>query len=493
MCTIDSLGPRQYLPDTTTGPSGRTFQQTAPPATASNFRADASAITTTVLVVYGDDTIRRACCDLLAQHHIATRMAATTEEALDVLDGSPIEAVLIGLRIPRIGGIEFLKLVRQKFPFIPAFVLTRYGTIQSAIEATRLGAVDYITDLSGPEDVPVKMEPALRFLHTLQEPGVLHEGANGHSGFGCLMGLSPRMKQVYGLIEKVGHHSFPVLIQGESGTGKELVARAVHFCGSRSDHPFVPVDCSALPATLIESELFGHTRGAFTGARESRQGLIENAAGGTLFLDEIGDLPLELQPKLLRVLQEREVKRLGSNNRTPILARVIAATNCDLETAVREGKFRQDLYFRVNIVQIRLPALRERRSDIPLLVNHFLDKLADSGTTIRAISDDAMSRLLEYDWPGNVRELENVIERAVTLSSGTVIQAADLPFAVQVGIDECRARPDPPLSLNEVEKKQIMRALRETHGSKSAAARALGIGKTTLYRKLKEYDFSSGM
>jgi two-component system response regulator HydG len=293
------------------------------------------------------------------------------------------------------------------------------------------------------------------------------------------------------LIEKVSQHNYPVLILGESGTGKELVAGSIHFCGPRRSRPFVPVDCTALVPTLIEAELFGYVKGAFTGASHNKQGLLEAAGNGTLFLDEIGDLPFDLQAKLLRALQEKEVKPVGSTDRVPISTRVIAATNRDLEASVRQGTFRQDLYFRLNVVQIKIPPLRERKSDIPLLVSAFLEKFSDHGGPTRTISEDAMARLIAFDWPGNVRELENAIERAVALGSGPILHVGDLPTNLQYGTGERMPQSDELLPLDELERRAILRALREAAGDKLAAARLLGIGKTTLYRKLKQYDAQS--
>jgi transcriptional regulator with PAS, ATPase and Fis domain len=303
-----------------------------------------------------------------------------------------------------------------------------------------------------------------------------------------LIGVSERMQRVYKMIEKVSQHEYPVLILGESGTGKELVARSIHFSGERKSRPFAPVDCSALVPTLIESELFGYVKGAFTGAVRAKQGLLEAAQGGTLFLDEIGDLPVDLQAKLLRVLQEREVKPVGSTERRPLDVRIIAATNRDLEAAIRNGSFRQDLYFRLNVVQIKLPPLRERKSDIPLLVTSFLDKFTDPQGPARTISEDAMRRLVAYDWPGNVRELENAIERAVALGSGPIVHVGDLPSSLQYPSSERAPEKEELLPLEELERRAILRMLRETGGDKLAAARMLGIGKTTLYRKLKQYN-----
>jgi transcriptional regulator with PAS, ATPase and Fis domain len=279
-----------------------------------------------------------------------------------------------------------------------------------------------------------------------------------------------------------------VLILGESGTGKELVARSIHFSGSRRGKPFVPVDCSALVPTLIEAELFGYVKGAFTGAVHSKIGLMEAAGSGTLFLDEIGELPIDLQAKLLRVLQEKEIKPVGSTDRVSIATRIIAATNRDLEAAVRQNQFRQDLFFRLNVVQIKMPALRERKSDIPLLVNAFLEKFNEAQGAQCTISEDAMSRLLAYDWPGNVRELENAVERAVALGFGPILHVGDLPSNLQHGTSERMPQIDEVLPLEELERRAILRALREAGGDKLAAARLLGIGKTTLYRKLKQYD-----
>ena len=322
----------------------------------------------------------------------------------------------------------------------------------------------------------------------MQDPANLSGAvASSQSGFGGLIGESAPMRRVYELIGKVSQCISPVLVTGETGTGKELVARAIHFTGLRQGKALVPVDCSALTPTLAESELFGHVKGAFTGADRSKRGLLQAANEGTILLDEIGELPMFLQAKLLRSLQEREIRPVGCADRIPIDVRVIAATHRDLEAGVRKGTFRQDLYFRLNVVGIRLPPLRERKIDIPLLVTYFLDKFSDPRQLVHSISDDALRRLMAYDWPGNVRELGNAIERAVALTSRNVLTADDL-----ASVPNRESTPNAPDSnefvpLEETERRAIMNALRETRGDKLAAARLLGIGKTTLYRKLKGY------
>jgi DNA-binding NtrC family response regulator len=306
-------------------------------------------------------------------------------------------------------------------------------------------------------------------------------------GFAGLIGQSAPMHHLYELITKVSQSTSAVLITGESGTGKELVARAIHFAGSRCEQPLVPVDCSALTPTLVESELFGHVKGAFTGANYSKRGLLQAANQGTIFLDEIGELPMCLQAKLLRALQEKEIRPLGSTERIPINARIIAATNRDLEAGVRAGTFRQDLYFRLNVVQIRVPTLRERKGDISLLVAHFLANFSDVLPPVRAISDGAMRRLMAHDWPGNVRELENAIECAVALSDYFVLTADDLtavPDGARAGSPQ---HGDESVPLAEVVRRAVLQAVQEAGGNKIAAAHLLRIGKTTLYRKLKGY------
>jgi DNA-binding NtrC family response regulator len=444
-----------------------------------------------VLIVDDEDATRDLCRDVVVDSGLRARTAPTTDLALEALEQFPIDIVITDLRVPQMGGLELLKRVRETYPQTAVIVLTQYGTIESAVEATRLGAADYVTKPFHIPELRGKLDRLVRSLEIDHENRVLREQLRTRPGFGGLIGVSPKMQRVYRTIEKVSQHNYPVLILGESGTGKELVARSVHFSGSRKNKPFVPVDCSALVPTLIESELFGYVKGAFTGAVQSKIGLIESAGSGTLFLDEIGDLPIDLQAKLLRALQEKEVKPVGSTERVPISVRIIAATNRDLEVSVRQGQFRQDLFFRLNVVQIKLPPLRERKTDIPLLVNSFLEKYAESNGGPHIISEDAMARLIAYDWPGNVRELENAIERALALGSGPVLQVADLPSSLQYGSSERVAQPDELLPLEELERRAILRALREAGGDKLAAARLLGIGKTTLYRKLKQYEAES--
>jgi DNA-binding NtrC family response regulator len=445
----------------------------------------------TVLIVDDEDDIRNLCRDVVADSGLRTRTASTTEQALEILDQFAVDIVITDLRVPLLGGFELLKRIRETYPQTAVIVLTQYGTIEGAIEATRMGAVDYVTKPFHVPELRGKLDRVVRLLEIDEENRVLREQLRTRPGFGGLIGVSAKMQRVYRLIEKVSQHNYPVLILGESGTGKELVAGSIHFCGPRRSRPFVPVDCTALVPTLIEAELFGYVKGAFTGASHNKQGLLEAAGNGTLFLDEIGDLPFDLQAKLLRALQEKEVKPVGSTDRVPISTRVIAATNRDLEASVRQGTFRQDLYFRLNVVQIKIPPLRERKSDIPLLVSAFLEKFSDHGGPTRTISEDAMARLIAFDWPGNVRELENAIERAVALGSGPILHVGDLPTNLQQGTGERMPQSDELLPLDELERRAILRALREASGDKLAAARLLGIGKTTLYRKLKQYDSQS--
>ena len=441
----------------------------------------------TVLVVEDEETTQKLCADVAASCGMKPLLACTVAEALEHLETHAIDIVVTDLILPPSSGLELLKQVREIYPQVAVVMLTQYGTIPSAVAATRMGAVDYVTKPFHVDDLKARLERVARDLDLDRENRLLREQLRTRPGFGGLIGVSAKMQRVYKIIEKVSQHEYPVLILGESGTGKELVARSIHFSGPRKDRPFAPVDCSSLVPTLIESELFGYVKGAFTGAMQAKQGLLEAAQGGTLFLDEIGDMPVDLQAKLLRALQEREVKPVGSTERRRINVRIIAATNRDLEAAIRGGSFRQDLYFRLNVVQVKLPPLRDRKSDIPILVTSFLEKFSDPHGSPRTISDDAMRRLIAYDWPGNVRELENAIERALALGSGPILHVGDLPSSLHYPASERVPEKDELLPLEELERRAILRTLRETGGDKLAAARMLGIGKTTLYRKLKQY------
>jgi len=456
-------------------------------ATESELTERGSAVYT-VLIVDDEAAARDLCSDVVREAGLRVHTSSTTEQALEFLEQLPVDIVITDLQVPLLGGIEFLKRLRESHPQVAVMVLTQYGTIETAVEATRLGAMDYITKPFHVDELRSKIERMVHAIELDQENRVLREQLRTRPGFGGLTGVSTKMQRVYKLIEKVSQHNYPVLILGESGTGKELVARSIHFSGPRRNRPFVPVECSALVPTLIESELFGYVKGAFTGAMHSKQGLLESARDGTLFLDEIGDIPIDLQAKLLRTLQEREVKPVGSTERIRLNHRVIAATHCDLEASVRNNTFRQDLFFRLNVVQIKVPPLRERKTDIHLLVSFFLEKFSDPQRPVRTISEDAMRRLMGYDWPGNVRELENAIERAVALGSGPILHVGDLPSNLQFTSVDRLPEQDEVVPLEELERRAIISALRETAGDKQAAARLLGVGKTTLYRKLKQYE-----
>jgi len=384
---------------------------------------------------------------------------------------------------------QLAALIRASRRENPAGRIVLFGPQREGLPADP--SITHVAD-SGPaglEDLQRTLELLGRQVEMQGAGEALRKAPPVLTQLGRLVGSSSQMQHVYKIIGKTANHTYPVLILGESGTGKELVARCIHDIG-RKDRPFVPVDCSALTPSLIETELFGHVKGAFTGALNAKQGLLESASGGTVFLDEIGNVPVDLQAKLLRAIQEKEIKPVGSNTRVRTNARIIAATNRDLEAAIRDGSFRQDLFFRLNVVTLRVPPLRDRVEDIPSLVEHFLDKFSREEGGPKKVSQEVMKRFQRYQWPGNVRELENAIERAAALSSGPVLHTEDLPTNLQ----EYGAVPPPStnevLKMDELERRAIFRAIREANGDKLAAAKLLGIGKTTLYRKLREYELN---
>jgi two-component system response regulator HydG len=340
------------------------------------------------------------------------------------------------------------------------------------------------------DELKLLLERVASHLKLKTENRMLREKVKSKHGFAGIVGRAPEMEKLYRIIAKAAQSSHPVLVLGESGTGKELVARSIHYSGPFRDKPFIPVDCGSLVPTLIESELFGYVKGAFTGAVHSKDGLLAIAEGGTVFLDEVGELPVDLQAKLLRAIQEKEVRPVGSTKRVTINVRILAATNRDLEEAVAQGTFRRDLYFRLNVLSLRIPPLRERRQDIPLLAQYFLERLSRSSGQERTVSDDALKAMLAYDWPGNVRELENCLERACAFTTGPVIHLGDLPAVIRSTGQSLSAGVDGAakiIPMAELEKQTILNAIAQLNGDKLLAARLLGIGKTTLYRKLKEY------
>ena len=438
-----------------------------------------------VLIVDDEAAVRRLCRDIAEASGMSVQTASTTEDALDYLAQEDVDLVVTDIRIPQMGGMELVRRIRATQPEVGIVVVTGYGSIEMAVEAMYSGVIDYITKPFAVESFEEKLKNVARVAECNRGRRVLRDtlATPGQR----LIGHSPRIEQIRKQILKLSNHDYPVLILGETGTGKEVVARAIHFSGSRANAPFIPVDCAALTPALIESELFGHEEGAFTGATRSKKGLIEAAHTGTLFLDEIGELSRELQSKLLRVLQEKEVRRVGSTTRNAVDVRVIAATNRDLKSEAQQGTFRPDLYFRISVVNIELPPLRERLGDLPVLVSAFLEKFQDKSRQITGISPGVWPKLSGHDWPGNVRELENVIESALALGSGSMLQEEDL--VVGNSMPETRTiYPDVVLSLDAVERNTILRALKETKGDRTLAAKLLGIGKTTLYRKLNQYE-----
>ncbi len=440
-----------------------------------------------LLVVSDEETVREWVRTEATAIGLRAHAVANSSQAVGSLDRQLADLVVVDLATPSLGGSAFVRQLHEEQPELSILVLTEFGQPEAGREALTAGALETVSRPFDDLELRAKLFHLARTVALDRENRVLREQMGARPGFGILVGVSPKMQKVYRLIERVSRNLTPVLILGETGTGKELVARSIHFHGSRKNGPFVPVDCTGLVPTLVESELFGYVKGAFTGAIQSKRGLIEASGGGTLFLDEVGELPLEMQAKLLRVLQEREVRPVGGTSTVTVDVRVIAATNRDLKAEVEKGKFRQDLFYRLNVVPIRLPSLRERKSDIPLIVTHFLERISGEGRPTPLFSEDAMARLLSYEWPGNVRELENAIARALALNSGPLLHVGDLPTNLQAPAPARLPLDDEQATLAELERRAIFRALHRTGGDKLAAARILGIGKTTLYRKLKEY------
>ena len=445
-----------------------------------------------LLVVDDEQSIRRLCMTIGGSLGFACDEAESAETASTRLESDPPDLVLTDLKLPNQSGVDLLKQIKSFLPRAEVAIMTGHGSIESAVDAMKLGAYDYIEKPFRVEKMRLLLQRMAEKVRLVNENAFLREKVNTDENLDGIIGTSAGMQDVLRMISRLKDTRTPVLISGESGTGKELVARAIHFRGALAQTNFVAVDCGALVPTLMESELFGYEKGAFTGATKSKAGLFQAANGGTIFLDEIGELPLEMQTKLLRVLQEKEVRPVGSNDKINVDVRVIAATNRDLESAYRAGTFRKDLYFRLNVVTVHLPPLRERRSDIPMLVHHFLNRYAP-GTHL-PITPAAMKCLLQYDWPGNVRELENCIARAVTLGDQHVIDVQDLPPAIrteQAASNEVTTQDASSLSttaLAEMEKMTILRVFDQAHGDKALAGKMLGISRATLYRKLKRYN-----
>ncbi|HEV2522027.1 MAG TPA: sigma-54 dependent transcriptional regulator [Candidatus Acidoferrales bacterium] len=455
---------------------------------------DASRIR--LLVVDDEQSIRRLCMTVGSSLGYLCSEAESAETALAQSPAIVPDIVVADLRLPNLSGADLLRQLKSRLPATEVVIMTGHGSIESAVEAMKLGAYDYIQKPFRVEELRMLLRRMEEKIRLVQENRVLRERVETDQELDGIIGHSAKIREILHMVSRLKDTWTPVLICGESGTGKELVARAIHYRGVFAKRPFVAVDCGALVPTLMESDLFGYTKGAFTGAAKSKIGLFQAADGGTIFLDEIGELPLELQAKLLRVLQEREVRPVGSNESTRVQVRVVAATNRDLEAAIREGAFRKDLFFRLNVVSITLPPLRERRSDIPMLAQNFLDRLA-GGENIK-FTPAAMRLLMRYDWPGNVRELENCISRALTLGDRKVIEESDLSPALLTG--DSRREPSPATSeedasstvaLDELERLTIQRVFDKVGGDKARAGELLGISRATLYRKLKRYQISA--
>jgi DNA-binding NtrC family response regulator len=442
-----------------------------------------------ILVVDDEQRQRDILQMILEAEGYETTAAGNGRQALQTAQAQGFDVVLTDLKMPDLNGIELLGEILKLQPSPLVILMTAHGTIDSAVDAMRKGAFDYLTKPLEKDELLLVLRRAMERAHLVRENRMLREQLRDRFRLDNIVGAHGSMQDVFRVVHKVAASASTVLIYGESGTGKELVARALHHESDRRTRPFYAVNVAALPESILEAELFGHEKGAFTGAEMRKIGLFEQASGSTLFLDEVGDLKRDLQVKLLRALQEREILRVGGTERVRIDVRIVAATNQDLERAVREGRFREDLYYRLNVIPIALPALRERRTDVPLLVDHFIAK--NAGRRGRGVSEDALKTLMAYDWPGNVRELESVIERALLLGEDDLIGVSDLPAPVRAGAATPRGGmdleiPDSGIDLEAVERSLILKALEKAGGNVSRAARLLGLSRRTLQYRIEK-------
>jgi len=454
--------------------------------------------TGSIIVVDDDPEMRSMVKDHLVRSGYQVKDFSSGLDAIKYirsggLDAQGTELLLTDLRMPDIDGLELLQEMKRVTHPFPAIIMTAYASVDTAIEGLRKGAFDYITKPFKLTELTLTVERAIHFHRLKMQNLALSAEVKKTWGFHEMVGKSPAMRSIFDLIERVAQANSNILITGESGTGKEVVARAIHTRGSRSKAPFIAINCTAIPDELMESELFGHVKGSFTGAIGDKKGLFEEANGGTLFLDEIGDMNINLQAKLLRVLQERVIKPVGSNQTRPIDVRVVAATHKDLKKAILSGGFREDLYYRLSVIPMHVPSLRHRPEDIPLLAHHFLRKYsALNGGKVFSFTQAALLKLMSHDWPGNVRELENTIERMVVLSRGQTLDEADVPAFHQSSYDQVLGQAlDETPTLEELEKKYIQMVYQKTGGKKEKTAQILGINRRTLYRKQKEYGLTT--
>jgi len=446
-----------------------------------------------ILVVDDEPAQRELVSGFLARHGFEVTTARDGAEALERFRREPVDLILTDQKMPGLSGLELTQAARAVNPEVAVVLMTAYGTIEHAVAAIKAGATDYLTKPLNLDELLHRLGQVRDHQRLLGENRELRAALQERHRVEGILGESGRMQEVLSLVRRVAASDATVLIRGESGTGKELIAKAIHYASRRAEGPLVRVNCAALPETLLESELFGHEKGAFTGAQATRRGRFELAHGGSLFLDEIGDLPPHLQVKLLRVLQEREIERVGSSRPIPVDVRLLAATHRDLEALVKAGGFREDLYYRINVVTLAVPPLRERREDIPLLLDHFLSKFARAnGKTIRGLTREARDTLLRYDYPGNVRELENLMERAVVLTRDEVIGRADLPLSVRDAEPESGEATGLPAAVEGLERRMIRDALARADGVQTRAAELLGISERVLRYKLRKYGLAGG-
>jgi DNA-binding NtrC family response regulator len=441
-----------------------------------------------ILVVDDDREMASLLFDVLRGEGFSVLPLSDSLEALRILQREEFDVLITDLKMKGLKGLDLLEEAKKVIPLTPVIIITAFGTIESAIQAMKMGAYDYITKPFQMDQIVLTVKKALENRWLKKEVARLKKEMESRYHYHHLIGKSPAMQKIYDLIERIRDSSSNVLLTGESGTGKELVAKAIHYSGSRKEGPFIAVNCAAIPETLLESELFGYKKGAFTDAKADKKGLISEAGEGTLFLDEITEMSPLLQAKMLRVIEERQVRPLGDTNTHPVDVRFISASNRNMKDLIHQGRFREDLYYRLKVIDIELPPLRERKDDIPLLVQHFIQKFRQESKKVSGASEEGLRILIDYSWPGNVRELENVIQRAITLGQQETILPEDLPASMIQELDEDVVEKGlrKKYSLDQLEKEYIQKVLIEAGGNKTKAAEILGLDRKTLYRKLEE-------